>query len=60
MKTKCDSAQETDAEHTHASVEKASEVIGYEPSRAIVAGVKEFIICYREDRDWHEPLVDSS
>ena len=36
-------AREGDAEHTHADVSKASELIGYESTRDIRAGVREFI-----------------
>ncbi|MDB9235527.1 SDR family oxidoreductase [Halorubrum ezzemoulense] len=55
-----ESAREADAQHTHASVEKAQEVIGYEPSRTITEGVGEFIEWYQANRDWYEPLVQSS
>lgn len=55
-----ESAREADAEHTHASVEKARRVIGYEPSRTITEGVEEFIEWYRANREWYEPLVRSS
>jgi UDP-glucose 4-epimerase len=55
-----ESAREADAEHTHASVAKAKDVIGYEPSRTIAEGVTEFIKWYRENREWYEPLVQSS
>ncbi|SFR34692.1 GDP-mannose 4,6-dehydratase [Halorubrum sodomense] len=53
-------AREADAEHTHASVEKAGEVIGYEPSRTIAEGVGEFIEWYQANREWYEPLVRES
>ena len=53
-------AREADAEHTHASVEKAGELIGYEPSRTIAEGVGEFIEWYQANRKWYEPLVRSS
>ncbi|QSG11352.1 Nucleoside-diphosphate-sugar epimerase [Halapricum desulfuricans] len=46
-----------DAEHTHAGIEKAHDLIGYEPSRTIEAGVAEFIEWYRANREWYEPLV---
>ena len=55
-----ESAREADAEHTHASVEKAGEVIGYEPSRTITEGVGEFIEWYQANREWYEPLVRGS
>lgn len=37
-----DSAQEADAEHTHACVNVVSEMIGYQPSRTIVRRVEAF------------------
>jgi Nucleoside-diphosphate-sugar epimerases len=55
-----DSAREADAEHTHASVEKAYDCIGYEPSRSIKQGVSEFINWYESNREWYEPLVRKS
>ncbi|MFC7041678.1 NAD-dependent epimerase/dehydratase family protein [Halonotius sp. GCM10025705] len=55
-----ESAREADAQHTHASVEKAGEVIGYEPSRTITEGVGEFIEWYQSNREWYEPLVQES
>ncbi len=53
-------AREGDAEHTHADVSKARELIGYEPSRDIREGVREFIDWYEQNRDWYEPLVVNS
>ena len=53
-------AREADAEHTHASVEKAGEKIGYEPSRTIAEGVGEFIEWYQANQEWYEPLVRDS
>jgi len=53
-------AREADAEHTHAAVGKARELIGYEPTRTITEGVAEFIDWYRENRDWYEELVRAS
>jgi UDP-glucose 4-epimerase len=55
-----ESAREADAEHTHGSVAKAGEAIGYEPSRTIAEGVGEFIEWYQANREWYEPLVRSS
>jgi UDP-glucose 4-epimerase len=55
-----ESARKADAEHTHASVEKAGEVIRYEPSRTITEGVGEFIEWYQANREWYEPLVRES
>ena len=53
-------ARDGDAEHTHADISKASELIGYEPSRDIREGVSEFIEWYEQNREWYEPLVVSS
>ena len=52
--------QAGDAEHTHADVSKAADVLGYEPTEDIRSGVGEFIDWYRENREWYEPLVRSS
>jgi len=46
-----------DAEHTQADISKANDLIGYEPSRTIEEGVREFIAWYRDNRAWYEPLV---
>lgn len=51
---------DSDAEQTHANISKANELIGYEPSRDIREGVKEFISWYQQNRDWYEPLVLNS
>jgi UDP-glucose 4-epimerase len=48
---------DVDADHTHASTEKAAELIGYKPSYTVREGVADFIDWYRENRDWYEPLV---
>lgn len=55
-----DAAREADAEHTHADVTKAKELIGYDPSTSIVDGVERFIEWYEENREWYEPLVRAS
>ncbi|ESS12860.1 MAG: hypothetical protein A07HR60_00331 [uncultured archaeon A07HR60] len=60
LRVEYESAREADAEHTHASVEKAGEMIGYKPSRTITEGVGEFIEWYHVNRDWYEPFVQSS
>ena len=51
---------EADAEHTHADVSKARELLGYAPTTDIREGVERFVDWYRENRDWYEPLVLSS
>lgn len=43
-------AERHDADHTHASTERAAELLGYEPTRTIREGVGE----------WYEPLVLAS
>lgn len=48
---------EADAEHTHADVSRASELLGYDPSVPIGAGIEKFIEWYAANRDWYEPLV---
>lgn len=53
-------AREADAQHTHASVQKAREAIGYGPSRSIEEGVREFIAWYQTNQEWYEELVRSS
>jgi UDP-glucose 4-epimerase len=49
-----------DADHTHADVSKAREVLDYDPNYTIWEGVREFIKWYRANREWYEPLVRSS
>ncbi|MDG5761557.1 SDR family oxidoreductase [Natronococcus sp. A-GB1] len=53
-------AREADAEHTHADISKANELLGYEPTRDIREGVREFIDWYQANREWYEPLVRQS
>ena len=50
----------SDADHTHADISRANEAIGYEPTRTIREGVREFITWYRENEDWYDPLVRQS
>lgn len=52
--------RDADAEHTHADISKANDLIGYEPTRDIRQGVGEFIEWYKTNRDWYEPLVVTS
>ena len=51
---------DADADHTHADVSKAREVLDYDPDHTIREGVGKFIEWYRENRDWYEPLVRAS
>jgi len=53
-------ARDGDAEHTHADISKANELINYEPSRDIREGVGEFIDWYGQKREWYEPPVVNS
>jgi UDP-glucose 4-epimerase len=55
-----DERHAADAEHTHADVSKARELLGYEPTHDICEGVRAFVDWYRANRDWYEPLVRSS
>ncbi|SEV81781.1 GDP-mannose 4,6-dehydratase [Natrinema salifodinae] len=52
--------REGDAEHTHADISKANDVLGYEPTVDIREGVSKFIAWYRDNREWYDPLVRSS
>ncbi len=49
-----------DADHTHADVSKARDLIGYDPAIPIREGVELFIDWYEDNRDWYEPLVRGS
>jgi UDP-glucose 4-epimerase len=48
-----------DAEHTHADISKAEDLLGYEPTLSIETGVERFITWYRENEAWYGPLVRS-
>lgn len=49
-----------DAEHTHASVDRARNRLNYEPTYDIRKGIAQFINWYRNNRGWYEPLVRAS
>ncbi len=55
-----DEARTGDAEHTHADVSKANELLGYEPTVDIREGVEKFIQWYRANEEWYDPLVRQS
>ena len=55
-----DDPRKGDAEHTHADVSKAAELLGYEPTVDIRTGVEEFIDWYHDNREWYDPLVRQS
>jgi len=55
-----DDARKGDAEHTHADVSKATELLGYEPTVDIREGVEKFIGWYRANEDWYDLLVRQS
>ncbi|WP_135806374.1 GDP-mannose 4,6-dehydratase [Halorussus marinus] len=55
-----DERNDADAEHTHADVSKARELLDYEPTTTIREGVEQFTEWYQENRDWYEPLVRKS
>ncbi|SFC75380.1 UDP-glucose 4-epimerase [Halobiforma haloterrestris] len=52
--------REGDAEHTHADISKANELLGYEPAVDIRQGVSTFIDWYRANQEWYDPLVRNS
>jgi len=54
------SGYDIDADHTHASIEKANRLIDYEPTHTIREGVDVFVEWYRNNREWYEPLVRDS
>ena len=49
-----------DADHTHASMAKANELLGYEPTLSISEGIDSFIQWYRKNREWYEPMIERS
>lgn len=53
-------ARQGDAAHTHADVSKARELLDYEPTVDIRAGVESFIEWYRANQEWYDPLVRDS
>jgi UDP-glucose 4-epimerase len=55
-----DDARTGDAEHTHADVSKANELLDYEPTINIREGVSRFIDWYRSNKGWYDPLVRKS
>jgi UDP-glucose 4-epimerase len=55
-----DEARTGDAEHTHADISKADELLGYEPTVDIREGTQKFIEWYRENEEWYDPLVRNS
>jgi UDP-glucose 4-epimerase len=55
-----DERHDADAEHTHADISKARDLLDYEPTYDIRGGVERFVEWYRANREWYEPLVRSS
>jgi UDP-glucose 4-epimerase len=55
-----DDRNASDAEHTHAEISKARDLIGYEPTKGIREGVESFIGWYRANEEWYDPLVRNS
>ncbi len=51
---------DADAEHTHADIAKANDLLGYEPTTSIREGVAAFIDWYRANEEWYDPLVRNS
>jgi len=55
-----DDPREGDAEHTHADVSKAADLLDYEPSVSIENGAKKFVEWYRQNQEWYDSLVRRS
>lgn len=55
-----DGRHASDAEHTHADIAKARELVGYEPTMNIREGVNAFLDWYRANEEWYDPLVRQS
>jgi len=55
-----DERHDADAEHTHADVSKAGELLGYEPTYSICEGVSAFVEWYRANEEWYDELVRAS
>ena len=55
-----DDPREGDAEHTHADVSKATELLGYEPTVSIREGARQFVEWYDANAEWYDPLVRNS
>ncbi|MGB9956464.1 GDP-mannose 4,6-dehydratase [Haloferax prahovense] len=51
---------EADADHTHADITKARNLLGYDPEYSIQEGVQKFIDWYTTNRGEYEPFVRSS
>jgi len=55
-----DDPREGDAEHTHADVSKAADLLDHEPSVTIQDGARQFVEWYRQNQEWYDPLVRRS
>ena len=55
-----DDPREGDAEHTHADISKAGELLGYETDVSIEEGARLFAEWYQKNQDWYDPLVRNS
>jgi UDP-glucose 4-epimerase len=51
---------DVDAEYTHADTEKAADLLDYDPTYGIRDGIDSFIMWYRENSEWYEPLIRDS
>jgi len=60
LEIRYDEVREGDAEHTHADISKAKELLGYESSVSIKEGARRFVDWYIENREWYDPLVRRS
>jgi UDP-glucose 4-epimerase len=48
---------DADANHTHADVSAARDLLGYEPTTSIREGIERFVEWYWGNREWYEPLI---
>jgi UDP-glucose 4-epimerase len=48
---------DADAEHTHADVSKARDLLGYNPEHTIREGVSKYIDWYQNNQGWYDSLV---
>ncbi len=52
-----DDRHDADADHTHADIGRARDLLNYDPAYSIREGVSAFVSWYERNRDWYEPLV---
>lgn len=55
-----DEPRKGDAEHTHADVTKAGQLLNFEPGVSIRDGIRQFTEWYEVNAEWYDPLVRNS